>query len=238
MIAAWFETSVFTISNYIDFLCRLIFATVCGCLIGAEREKRFKNAGLRTHTIVCLASAVMMMISKYAFFDIVVLTQYKIQVDAARIAAGVVQAIGFLGAGIIFIRKENVIGLTTAAGLWATVGIGLAFGAGFYTLGIASTCILLLVHYILQFKHAKLHSQNCGNITCNLERSGLTPKKISEKFKEMGISVRSVSIKKNLQGSPDLVANVVFNEKLSIDEICEELQSVEFIDAMDIYPVF
>lgn len=237
MIQAWYEFGCFSLMNYIDFLCRILCAAFCGGLIGLERERRFKNAGLRTHIIVSMAAAVMMIISKYAFFDIVILTDYKIQVDAARVAAGVVQAIGFLGAGIIFVRKESVVGLTTAAGLWATVGIGLALGAGFYTLGIAATLLILGMQALLHFKHSRSHSQNAGSITCDVEKHNMKPSEVPAKLKELGAIVKSMSIKKTAQGR-EIVASVVFEEKLTIEEICEKTSQADFIDAMDIYPVF
>ena len=87
----------------------------------------------------------MMILSKYAFYDVLSDT---IRLDPSRIAAGVVTAIGFLGASVIFTRNMNVSGLTTAAGIWATVGIGMAFGAGMYIMGVASTLIILLMQYI------------------------------------------------------------------------------------------
>lgn len=118
----------------LEYLIRIIGAALCGMAVGYERENHLKTAGIRTHTIVALASAAMMIISKYGFQDILALDH--IGLDPSRVAAGVVTAIGFLGAGVIFTRNFSVSGLTTAAGIWATVGIGMAFGAGMYVLGI------------------------------------------------------------------------------------------------------
>jgi len=106
----------------IEFLIKMVLATSMGAIIGFERKSRNKEAGIRTHAIVCLASALMVIVSKYGFFDV---GNY----DAARVAAQVVSGIGFLGAGLIFIKNNAVNGLTTAAGVWATAGIGLAMGA-------------------------------------------------------------------------------------------------------------
>ena len=110
----------------LEYLVRILGAAICGLLVGYERENHLKTAGIRTHTIVALASAVMMIISKYGFQDILALDH--IGLDPSRVAAGIVTAIGFLGAGVIFTRNISVSGLTTAAGIWATVGIGMAFG--------------------------------------------------------------------------------------------------------------
>lgn len=125
------------------FIIRLLIAGICGCAIGYERSNRNKEAGIRTHSIVAIASALMMIISKYGFSDIK-------QFDASRIASQVVSGVGFLGAGIIFVRNNNVVsGLTTSAGIWATSGVGMAIGAGLLPLGVITTCVLLIMQIIL-----------------------------------------------------------------------------------------
>ena len=126
-----------------EYLLRILVATLCGLSIGLERESNLKLAGVRTYSIVAMTSSIMMIVSKYGFYD--VLIQNSISLDPSRIAAGVVTAIGFLGAGVIFTRKMNVSGLVTAAGIWATVGIGSAIGAGMYLIGIVSTGFFLVL---------------------------------------------------------------------------------------------
>lgn len=125
-----------------DFALRLFVAGAMGILIGLEREYRAKEAGYRTHFLVALGSALMMIVSQYGFMD--VLKTDLIRVDPSRIAAQVVSGIGFIGAGTIILQKQIVRGLTTAAGIWATSGIGLAVGAGMYAIGIAATFLVLL----------------------------------------------------------------------------------------------
>lgn len=125
-----------------ELILRIILAAVIGCIIGYERHNRDKNAGFRTHSIVCMGAALMMVISKYSFFDV---EKY----DAARVAAQIVSGVGFLGAGTIFIKKNSISGLTTSAGIWATAGVGMAIGAGSYIIGIGSGILLILVQLIL-----------------------------------------------------------------------------------------
>ena len=129
------------------YLLRLAVALICGALVGLERQRRRKKPGIRTHMIVALASACMMMVSKYAFLD---MAELGLTADPGRIAASVVTSIGFLGAGAIFFRKQTVIGLTSAAGLWATMGIGLSIGAGLYFLGGAATVFILLLQTLMR----------------------------------------------------------------------------------------
>jgi putative Mg2+ transporter-C (MgtC) family protein len=118
-------------------------ALVLSALIGLEREIRQKNAGLRTHTLVGVGAALFMLISKYGFTD--VLEPRMVVLDPSRVAAQVVTGVGFLGAGLIFVRRDSVRGLTTAAAIWVTAGIGSAAGAGLPVLAIMATGIFFLV---------------------------------------------------------------------------------------------
>ncbi|OJF77236.1 MAG: hypothetical protein BKP49_03650 [Treponema sp. CETP13] len=113
------------------YLFRVFIACLCSLVIGAERKSRSKDAGPKTHFVVALSSALMMCVS-ISFIG-----------DQARIAAQIIPGIGFLGAGIIFYRRENLRGLTTAAGIWGTAGIGMAIGAGLYVIGIGATVIFI-----------------------------------------------------------------------------------------------
>ncbi len=118
---------------------RMIVALVLGAILGIERSVSKKNAGLRTYALVSLGSCLFVLTSLYAINDIGVLTS-----DPLRLVAGVVTGIGFLGAGLIFRVEERLSGLTTAAGLWMSCGIGIATGFGYYLLaGLASVLTLI-----------------------------------------------------------------------------------------------
>lgn len=138
-----------------EYMLRILVASVCGCIIGFERKNRNKEAGMKTHAIVALGSALIMVISKYCFNDVPM-------PDSGRLAAQVVSGIGFLGAGIIFVRNNVVSGLTTAAGVWATCGIGLAVGSGNYFIGVMSTVLMILVQIVL---HSRLFSRDIAQDT-------------------------------------------------------------------------
>ena len=145
--------SQFSIIQELDFFCRILLACLCGACIGMERSKRLKEAGVRTHVIVCCAAALMIIVSKYGFAD---LTSESGAVfngtrgaDPARIAAQVVSGISFLGAGVIFKHGSSVKGLTTAAGIWATAGIGLAIGSGMFIVGIFSTAVIAVIQILM-----------------------------------------------------------------------------------------
>ena len=128
---------------------RVVAAGICGAMIGLERLNRSKSAGIRTHCIVAIGAALMMVISKYGFSDTAAGEFGMRGADGARIAAQVVSGIGFLGAGMIFVHKSSITGLTTAAGIWATAGIGMAIGAGMYALGAVATLIVVASQILL-----------------------------------------------------------------------------------------
>lgn len=124
------------------YIIRIIVSAACGAAIGIERSKRQKEAGIRTHLIVAIGSALMMIVSKYAFYD-------SVSFDASRIAANVITGVSFLGAGVIFVKDTSIKGLTTAAGIWATSGVGLAVGGGMISVGVFSAVLIILVQIYL-----------------------------------------------------------------------------------------
>ena len=119
---------------------RLILASCCGLCIGIERTNRLKDAGIRTHLIVCMGAALMMLVSKYGFFDVSPLTEF-FKADVSRVASSVVSGVGFLAAGIIFER------------IWTTAGIGMAMGAGMYLIAVAGTMIIITAQSLLHNEH-------------------------------------------------------------------------------------
>ena len=125
---------------------RIILAGICGGIIGVERTLRQKDAGFRTHIIVSMGAALMIIISKYGFLDIVFLE--SVQVDVSRVASNIITGISFLGAGMIFVKGISIKGLTTAAGIWVTAAVGMAMGAGLYVISFVAVILLLLVQII------------------------------------------------------------------------------------------
>lgn len=119
----------------LTLILRLVLAGVLGGLIGAEREYRAKVAGMRTHLLVAIGAALMLIVSRYGFDG---------QGDPSRVAAQIVSGIGFIGAGAIMVQRHSVHGLTTAAGIWVSAGIGMAAAAGLYAIGVAATVLSLI----------------------------------------------------------------------------------------------
>lgn len=146
----------------LNYIVRILIAAACGFAIGFERKQRSKEAGIRTHAIVALGACLMMIISKYAFWD----TEIG-KYDASRIASQVVSGIGFIGTGMIVYSKGALHGLTTAAGIWATAGVGMCIGAGGNTMlivGASATVIIISLHLFLHMPFRLFQSTNSHQI--------------------------------------------------------------------------
>lgn len=190
-----------------DFILRLVIAGILGAVIGLDREIRAKEAGFRTHFLVSLGSALIMIVSQYGFSEIA--TMQTVSFDPSRIAAQVVSGIGFIGAGTIIIQKKFVRGLTTAAGLWATAGIGLAVGAGMYWVGIAATLLTLIGLEFLSiiFKSFGLHTISL--IYSTNDEANLI--KITDKIKQNNQQIISYNTEKET-----IAENLIFKVNIVI----------------------
>ncbi len=133
--------------NDLEIFIRLVLSLVLSGLIGLERQIHRRTAGLRTHILVSLGSCLIMLTSLYIF----AIYKNEVALDPARIAAGVITGIGFLGAGAIIRDREGVKGLTTAASLWVVAGIGLATGCGFYKAALFTTVLALITLFFLRY---------------------------------------------------------------------------------------
>ena len=203
---------------HVHCIIRLILAGMCGFFIGFERKNRAKEAGIRTHFIVASASALMMIISKYAALDM------GVTGDPTRIAAQVVTGIGFLGAGMIFVHNRAISGLTTAAGIWATSGIGMAIGAGMYLPGITLTIMILIVQTIFRnFKWMKGH--NARQITLTTAYADDMQEQIEKICKEHNILIESTNLKKTENGT-----KLIFFMSVEMPSTMSEQQVVSLFD--------
>ncbi|HIW78404.1 MAG TPA: MgtC/SapB family protein [Candidatus Bilophila faecipullorum] len=173
-----------------EFFARILVAALCGAFIGYERNNRLKEAGIRTHLIVALAAALIMVVSKYGFGDVT--THPGIALDPSRIAAQIVTGVGFLGAGMIFVRNQNISGLTTAAGVWATAGIGMAVGAGLYFLGIGVSLLIIAAQMMLHRNFAWLHFPMTEQISLEMDTVGDGVSSIREKLLSHEIHILSL----------------------------------------------
>lgn len=184
------------------FLVKLAAAGLCGAVIGYERKNRLKEAGIRTHMLVAIGSALIMLISQYGFVDLIKANGYNF--DPARIAAQIVTGIGFLGAGTIFVKKQSINGLTTAAGIWATAGIGMAMAAGMYIAGAIATVLVFIVQVLLHrnFKMLKLPLTKQVAIRADCKSNAIAY--IRKKFDEYKIEIVELKADKAENGLMDI----------------------------------
>lgn len=175
-----------------EFIFRVFVAALLGGMIGFEREYRAKEAGLRTHFLVAMGSALFMIVSQYGF-DAVLGT--SITLDPSRVAAQVVSGIGFIGAGTIIFQKHVIKGLTTAAGLWVTSAIGLACGSGLYLLSVASTLLVLLCLETIFFILMRIGSRTISVTISTTEREKI--KKVVNQLREDCVTMDSYEMKRH-----------------------------------------
>jgi len=192
----------FTLPQIAELLLRIVIATLCGALLGLERTKRFKEAGIRTYLLVSCSAATIMIISKYGFVDTALVgLPGSREADGARLAAQVVSGIGFLGTGMIFRSDNKVSGLTTAAGVWASAGVGLAIGAGMYSVGMFTTVFILLLQFILHrfsFRKDALISQS---LTVTVTEAGCFREEVLAFLNKNGYKVIGSQITRSANGS-------------------------------------
>ena len=196
----------------VQFAIRLLVAVLLGALIGYERELRAKNAGVRTHIMVSLGAALFMIISQYGFPD-------AAKFDAARIAAGVVTGIGFIGGGIIM-KKKHVSGLTTAASLWVTGAVGLSAGCGMFE--VAGLCTVLV---LLCLEALNLYSFRLGGKDMAAVLSAADVKTLTGAIEKLGKVVKDYSIRRNGDAyEAELVLYVP--KKMSFSELISQLSDL------------
>lgn len=216
-----------------DFLLRVVLAGVCGMLIGYERKSRMKEAGIRTHFVVAVGAALMMVISKYGFQDMT--GNVGIALDPSRIAAQVVSGVGFLGAGMIFMQRHTVKGLTTAAGIWLTAGIGMAIGANLYIVGIGATVLILVAQKLLHSRTGWLATPKTEQLSIHLNNEPGSVDMIQKLLKENGLSILHFHAEK-LKETSELVLDITIKlpATYEVDQLLPLIQNVESVTMIEI----
>lgn len=221
------------ISQQAVFFLRLMLACICGGMIGYERTNRGKGAGIRTHIIVALASALMMLVSKYGFTDMAKFG--GAESDGSRIAAQVVSGVGFLGAGMIYFnRQHSVKGLTTAAGIWATSGVGLALGAGMYTMGIVTSVLIVTMQIVLHknLKMLQMPNEEVMSVVIDDDKESL--EYLNNILAEYDITVEKVKCSRASMQEIELEMNVTVPAELDYKKIISVFQESKCIKAISI----
>jgi len=175
-----------TFTENIQIFIRLILAFLAGGLIGYQREKAEKPAGLRTHILVCIGSALITLVSIYGFG--------KMGSDPSRIVAQIVSGIGFLGAGTIFRFGTSVKGLTTAASLWAICGVGIAIGVGLYFAALLSVSFIMAVLALLELFEQRLRNKRAHLIRVLISDTPGALGQIGEKLGGMEVNIKNIKM--------------------------------------------
>ncbi|MDR5734920.1 MgtC/SapB family protein [Caballeronia sp. LZ025] len=214
----------------VELVSRLIMAAALGSVIGFERERLSWAAGLRTHMLVCVGSALIMMVSAFGFAD--ALKGDHVVLDPSRVAAQVVSGIGFLGAGSILMRGEIVRGLTTAASLWSVAAIGLAVGGGLYTASIAATAIILVILAGLKpLERRFITVRQRRQLTMLVDRGSLSFHGLHEALGPGSVRVKQFVVQQS-EDTPELDEVQVELSRVSSQEyraICERLRQLPVV---------
>jgi putative Mg2+ transporter-C (MgtC) family protein len=180
---------------------RLLASLVAGGMIGYERSYRGRPAGFRTHTLVCLASTVLMLVTVYEWQWVQARTPDTIRLDPTRMAQGIMTGIGFLGAGVIFKEALSVRGLTTAASIWITAAIGILIGIGFYYPAALTTVLVLFVLSMFQFIESRMPVQNYARLDVVFPRgSVLEEAELLDQLRAEGFSVAQLEYRQTEHG--------------------------------------
>jgi putative Mg2+ transporter-C (MgtC) family protein len=188
-----------------ELILRLVLAAILGSIVGLERQRLDWAAGLRTHMMVCVGSALAIIVSAYGFSD--VLIPGKVVLDPSRVAAQVVSGIGFLGAGtILFLRHEVIRGLTTAAGLWTVACVGLAAGSGLYEAAIVATLLALIILGLIKPLERYLFSRKGQRtITLIINRQHTSLELIEQAINQEKLELAQMIVQRGEQPDEDYV---------------------------------
>lgn len=209
---------------------RILAALLCGAVIGLERTHRQKGAGIRTHIIVSLGAVCVMLVSKYGFYD---LAAAGYDVDPTRIASNIMTGMGFIGAGVIFVKNTSIKGLTTAAGLWATTGVAMAIGTGMYAIGVFVTAVMLLSQILLHVFLRSIDTAGASDLTVSLRATDGAYERFAAQFADSRMIVESCKYKREgAEATIRIVCKV--SDEMSVDDVLRtagenpDIISVEF----------
>jgi putative Mg2+ transporter-C (MgtC) family protein len=198
--------------TYSEIALRLGLAVASGALLGWERQSHGRAAGLRTTILASVASAIAIIISDMMFLSSSAVTTTAVwRPDPARMAQGILTGIGFLGAGTILRERESIRGVTTAATLWFTTILGIAFGSGYLVIGIAGVAIAMVTLHVLPKFESGIHVDWYSNLTIRCSGSGPTPENLRLEVERLGLKVKTMKIERDLVKKEH---TVIFDVKL------------------------
>lgn len=210
--------------SWIEMILRLVGASVLGGLVGVQRERAEKPAGLRTHILVCLGSALITQVSIYPF-------EGQTHADPTRIAAGIIIGIGFLGAGTIIRQGSVVRGLTTAASVWVTAGVGMAIGLGFYIPAVTTAVLIVIILTILKEIEIRIQKGDKFISVVSVDQPGQLGK-VGLVLGELGINIRQIELERE-EGSRICIIRLAVEslDNSRSETVVEQLSGIEGISS-------
>lgn len=217
----------------VEILLRIFMACICGLLLGLERTKHQKAAGVRTYVIVALGAVIFTIISKYGFLD--VLGNDGVRVDVSRVACNIVTGVGFLGAGTIFVRGDRIQGLTTSAGIWVIAAIGMAIGSGMYVIGAIATVLVLVVQTILQnIFEKRFVSKIPGKVSVSMIDKVSALETVTQLFEEQEIEIYNCNMKRSKEHMISYTFQVQMPENLNTIELVNQISDIPGVKTIEI----
>jgi putative Mg2+ transporter-C (MgtC) family protein len=217
--------------QYLQLFLHVLVAFVLGAIVGWERSKRFKEAGVRTHILVSCGAALFMIVSKYGFADLAAAKEGALGVarsaDPARVAAQVVSGISFLGAGVIFKNGGTIKGLSTAAGLWVTAGIGLAAGAGLYLLAFFVTLLISIMQIVTHRFTIGSDSYAANRLQFTVKNGYEFNRSLHEQLDEWGVQVTESKVNRRKDGTTEYDLTVLRRNEITYAEMKAFMDSHE-----------
>lgn len=222
----------FAVETELMYIFRVALACICGGIIGIERQQRTKVAGIKTHMMISIAAALMMLISKYGFMDVVAID--GLDCDVSRVAAGIITGMGILSGGIIFTSKQGYVsGITTAAGIWATIGIGMAIGAGMYIIGVATMAMVVILQLILHTNLGICRKPTRGYVIFKLDNDTDVFEKIEKELAYYHISMYQHKWERKSKNVIQLRCQIVVPVKYSKNEMIKILMRIPELETFE-----
>lgn len=218
-----------------EIILRLVAAAILGGVVGLERERLEWVAGLRTHMLVCLGAALVMIVSAYGFTEVV---GGDVVLDPSRVAAQVVSGIGFLGAGtILFLRHEIIRGLTTAASLWTVAAVGLAIGGGLYLAAICTTSLILVILAVVKPLEQRLFRRHLTRrVSIRIDRRLISLREIESEIEASGLVVQQMTLRRGESPGEDSVDFMLLRsvKKELVDAMTAKLQAIDGVRSITV----
>lgn len=220
------------INTELVYILRIILAALCGGVIGIERQFRTKSAGTRTHIMICIAACLLMIISKYGFYD--VLGPDGVRWDVSRVAAGIITGIGFLGGGLFFTGRQGYVsGITTAAGLLVTIGVGMSIGAGMYIISIFTTIFVAILQLLFHKNLWIVKQANRVGVIFKVSNKQVGIKEVENKLEKYGVSLTQFRYERK-EDYYLLNCQVIMPSKYTKEDIINILTSIDEMVSFEI----